>query len=258
MRLSCSVPFLICLLQFYLKEHQELVDDATEGLLPVPKEEDVIAAFGQQEQVIHRGEAIKNVDTTTTFDNSLMKLNYSEKESALLLSVSNSMNGKTESYELIRYTSFLDFLCHIVLKKTEGLTEEIDGATARYLKIICRLFMSVLYTWVRRRRVRNRIPENISFLQLEAVVHMLKVFCLIADRYYEPVIEYVVKHKVYLVHALQRIATNLREHNELVMMWYAETNYGETEEQQRAISLVSMFYQHLSLMSYTYGFSVAV
>lgn len=151
MRLSCSVLFLICLLQFYLKEHQELVDDATEGLLPVPKEEDVIAAFGQQEQVIHRGEAIKNVDTTTTFDNSLMKLNYSEKESALLLSVSNSMNGKTESYELIRYTSFLDFLCHIVLKKTEGLTEEIDGATARYLKIICRLFMSVLYTWVRRR-----------------------------------------------------------------------------------------------------------
>ncbi len=95
-------------------------------------------------------------------------------------------------------------------------------------------------------------------MQLEAVVHMLKVFCLIADRYYEPVIEYVVKHKVYLVHALQRIATNLREHNELVMMWYAETNYGETEEQQRAISLVSMFYQHLSLMSYSYGFSVAV
>ena len=40
-------------------------------------------------------------------------------------------------------------------------------------------------------------------MQLEAVVHMLKVFCLIADRYYEPVIEYVVKHKVYLVHALK-------------------------------------------------------
>ena len=144
--LNRSIPFLICLLHFYLKEHQELVDDDTEGLRPLPKEEDVVGAFGQQDQVVHRGEAIKSVDTTTTFDNSLMKLNFSEKESTLLLSVSNSMNGKTESYELIRYTTFLDFLCYIMLKKTERLAEEIDDVTVRYLKIVCRLFMSVLYT----------------------------------------------------------------------------------------------------------------
>ena len=87
---------------------------------------------------------------------------------------------------------------------------------------------------------------------------MLKAFCAIGDKYYEPVMEYVLKHKVYLVHGLQRVATNLRENNQLVMMWYAERNYGETEEQQRAISLVSSFYQQLSLMSYAYEFTVAV
>ena len=118
--------------------------------------------------------------------------------------------------------------------------------------------MSILYTWQLRSGVRCRLPERISFLQLEAVTEMLKAFCAIGDKYYEPVMEYVLKHKVYLVHGLQRVTTNLRENNQLVMMWYAERNYGETEEQQRAISLVSSFYQQLSLMSYAYEFTVAV
>ena len=229
------IPFLIALLRFYLDEHAELAADEEEHLTPIPKEEDIVAAFAHQEQVVHRGEAIENVDSTTQFGNSLMALNYNDKVSSSLISTLNSMNGEVE-----------------------GLPEELSNETLRYLKIVCRLFMSILYTWQLRSGVRCRLPERISFLQLEAVTEMLKAFCAIGDKYYEPVMEYVLKHKVYLVHGLQRVTTNLRENNQLVMMWYAERNYGETEEQQRAISLVSSFYQQLSLMSYAYEFTVAV
>lgn len=138
---------LIALLRFYLDEYKELAEDEEEKLPPIPKEEDVIAAFGHQDQVVHRGEAIENVDSTMKFDNSLMKLNYNSKVSSTLMSTLNSMNGKTEVYELIRYTSYLDFVCYFLMKKVEGLPEELPRETLRYLKIICRLFMSVLYTW---------------------------------------------------------------------------------------------------------------
>lgn len=252
------IPFLIALLRFYLDEHAELAADEEEHLTPIPKEEDIVAAFAHQEQVVHRGEAIENVDSTTQFGNSLMALNYNDKVSSSLISTLNSMNGEAEVYELIRYSSYLDFVCYFLRKKVEGLPEELSNETLRYLKIVCRLFMSILYTWQLRSGVRCRLPERISFLQLEAVTEMLKAFCAIGDKYYEPVMEYVLKHKVYLVHGLQRVTTNLRENNQLVMMWYAERNYGETEEQQRAISLVSSFYQQLSLMSYAYEFTVAV
>ena len=257
-RIRNRTALLIALLRFYLDEYKELAEDKEENLPPIPKEEDIIAAFGHQEQVVHRGEAIKNVDSTMKFDNSLMKLNFNSKVASTLMNTLNSINGKIEVYELNRYSSYLDFVCYFLLKKVEGLPEELPNGTLRYLKIICRLFMSVLYTCVLQGGMRHRLPEHISFLQLEAVVEMMKVFCMIGDKYYEPVMEYVLKHKVYLVHGLQRVATNLRENNQLVMMWYAETNYGETEEQQRAISLVSSFYQQLSLMSYAYEFTVAI
>lgn len=50
------IPFLIALLRFYLDEHAELAADEEEHLAPIPKEEDIVAAFAHQEQVVHRGE----------------------------------------------------------------------------------------------------------------------------------------------------------------------------------------------------------
>ena len=68
----------------------------------------------------------------------------------------------------------------------------------------------------------NSLPDEITYLQLESVISMLKFFNFMVEKKYEEVVKYIQTNIVFLVNGLQRISTNLRENNQTVMMWYSD------------------------------------
>ena len=71
-------------------------------------------------------------------------------------------------------------------------------------------------------------------------------------------IAYVKKHLQYLIGGLQRFITNLRNYNQVAMLWYYDNATCGSADDQNIASAVSILYQYLSLLSYSYGFSVVL
>lgn len=104
----------------------------------------------------------------------------------------------------------------------------------------------------------NSLPEEITYLQLESVISMLKFFNFMVEKKYEEVVKYIQMNVVFLVNGLQRISTNLRENNQTVMMWYSDHTTITKDENYQYSNIMSIYYQLLSLISYSYGFVITV
>ena len=105
----------------------------------------------------------------------------------------------------------------------------------------------------------NSLPEEITYLQLESVISMLKFFNFMVEKKYEEVVKYIQTNVVFLVNGLQRISTNLRENNQTVMMWYSDHTTITKESYSSAISkfififsvcaITTTFYQFIHQLS---------
>lgn len=89
---------------------------------------------------------------------------------------------------------------------------------------------------------------------MNAVINMIHFFTIVYDKHYEKVIDYFKSIQVFMVNALQRVVTIVYQNNQSVMMWYCDDSTCSNDEERTYASILSRFYQYLSLMSYEYGF----
>ena len=106
------------------------------------------------------------------------------------------------------------------------------------------------------RGMRNRTGEKISYFDLEMTVAILQFYGQVFELKNTAVITYIQKHLVYLVAALQRIADSLRVNNQVYMLMYNEAIETKSETDQNIVNLVSLFYQYVALVGYSYGFEM--
>lgn len=102
------------------------------------------------------------------------------------------------------------------------------------------------------------VSEKITFFDLDMAVGVLQFYAQIFEKQDAMVIDYVKKHLVYLVAALQRIADSLRTHNQLYMLMYKEAVTATGEADKDIVNHISLFYQYLALVAADYGFEITV
>ena len=100
--------------------------------------------------------------------------------------------------------------------------------------------------------------EKITFFDLDMTIGILQFYAQVFEIQDAMVIDYVKKHLVYLVAALQRIADSLRTHNQLFMLMYKEAVTATGESDRDIVNHISLFYQYLALVAADYGFEITV
>lgn len=104
--------------------------------------------------------------------------------------------------------------------------------------------------------MRNRTGEKISYFDLEMTVAILQFYAKVYELKNSAVIAYIQKHLIYLVAALQRIADSLRMDNQLYMLMYNEAVETKSDTDRNIVNLISLFYQYVALVGYSYGFEM--
>lgn len=102
------------------------------------------------------------------------------------------------------------------------------------------------------------VSDKITFFDLDMTVAILQFYAQIFEKQDVMVIDYVKKHLVYLVAALQRIADSLRTQNQLYMLMYKEAVTASGETDKDTVNFISLFYQYLALVAADYGFEITV
>lgn len=106
--------------------------------------------------------------------------------------------------------------------------------------------------------VHTSLPKKISYLQLDAVINMLRFFNIVYDKKLDEVVTYFKSNVIFMVNAFQQVTTNLRNENQTVMMWYCDDSLCTKEEERMYAGILSLYYQYLSLVSYGYDFVVTI
>ena len=105
---------------------------------------------------------------------------------------------------------------------------------------------------------RCRIPEKMGYSQLETVITIVRFFEALSEKSFDNVVAFVKRHLKYLLGGLQRVLTNLWNNNQIVLLWYFDSGTCDNEDDRSIADAVSLFYQYLSLLSYSYDFSVVL
>ena len=97
-----------------------------------------------------------------------------------------------------------------------------------------------------------------GYTQLETVISIIRFFETLREKGFENVVAFVKQHLKYLLGGLQKVLTNLRTNNQIVLLWYFDGDTCDKEDDRSIADSVSLFYQYLSLLSYSYDFSVVL
>lgn len=104
--------------------------------------------------------------------------------------------------------------------------------------------------------VINRTGEKVSYFDLEMTVAILQFYAKVFELKNSAVTAYIQKHLIYLVAALQRITDSVRVNNQLYMLMYNDAIEPKTDTDRNIVNLVSLFYQYVALVGYSYGFEM--
>lgn len=97
-----------------------------------------------------------------------------------------------------------------------------------------------------------------GYTQLETVISIIRFFETVHEKGFENVVAFVKQHLKYLLGGLQKVLTNLWTNNQIVLLWYFDGDTCDNEDDRSIADSVSLLYQYLSLLSYSYDFSVVL
>lgn len=146
-----GIAFLERRLAFMISCYRFFLDNCMEAERVIPKEATIVESFKSFTEngvpILNRGSMISDITQMDNYECSLNTLPYSKDvQQAMTLAAYNSHDRAIHN-TYARYTSFRSVVSHLLVRMVTQRKDFSDLMARRELKILCRVLMTMLFTW---------------------------------------------------------------------------------------------------------------